>query len=223
MCQRTVPSAPGSSPSHEAGRCNESGPSVPAAASACVPRAAASSASARRACRRHRERRMVMRGDVGVSCCIIQATDRHEGTMTDLRKRCHSGVTWVLALLAPTCGVAGVIDAINVVRDVGCDGHPGGVAPLHENARLNEVAHRLSQGTKLQQAQESAGYHAVSSFAVNISNVPPSGDVESIVSRQFCQQTTNPAFTEIGTWWHGSDVWIALAEPFAPPAPHDLG
>ena len=142
--------------------------------------------------------------------------------MTDLRKRCHSGVTWVLALLAPTCGVAGVIDAVNVVRDVGCDGHPGGVAPLHENARLNEVAHRLSQGTKLQQAQESAGYHAVSSFAVSISNVPPSGDVESIITRQFCQQSTNPAFTEIGTWRNGSDVWIALAEPFAPPPPRDL-
>jgi uncharacterized protein YkwD len=143
--------------------------------------------------------------------------------MTDLRTRCHTRVAWLLALLSPVCGLAGVIDAINVVRDVGCDGHPGGVGPLHENARLDEVAHRLSQGTQLQQAQQFAGYHAVSSFAVNISNVPASGDVESIVSRQFCQQTTNPAFTEIGTWWHGSDVWIALAEPFAPPAARDLG
>ena len=141
--------------------------------------------------------------------------------MTDLRARCHT-LTRVLTLLVPGCSVAGVIDAINVVRNVGCDGHPGGVAPLHENARLDEVAHRLSQGTKLQQAQEFAGYHAVSSFAVNISNVPPSGDVETIISRQFCQQATNPAFTEIGTWSHGSDVWIALAEPFAPPLPRDL-
>lgn len=143
--------------------------------------------------------------------------------MTDLRTRCHTRVSWVFALLFPACSVAGVIDAINVVRDVGCDGHPGGVAPLHENARLDEVAHRLSQGTQLPQAQQFARYHAVSSFAVNISNVPPSGDVERIISRQFCKETTNPAFTEIGTWWHGSDVWIALAEPFAPPAPHDLG
>jgi len=143
--------------------------------------------------------------------------------MTDLRTRCHIHVPWVLVLLSPACGVASVIDAVNVVRDVGCDGHPGGVAPLRENARLDEVAHRLSQGTKLPQAEQFARYHAVSSFAVNISNVPPSGDVESIIRRQFCQQSTNPAFSEIGTWWHGSDVWIALAEPFAPPAPHDLG
>ena len=143
--------------------------------------------------------------------------------MTDLRTRCHTCVSWVFALLSPACSVAGVIDAINVVRDVGCDGHPGAVAPLRENARLDEVAHRLSQGTQLPQAQQFARYHAVSSFAVNISNVPPSGDVEKIISRQFCKESTNPAFTEIGTWWQGSDVWIALAEPFAPPAPHDLG
>jgi uncharacterized protein YkwD len=143
--------------------------------------------------------------------------------MTDLRTRCHIRVLLVLALLSPACASAGVIDAINVVRDVGCDGHPGGVPPLHESAHLDEVAHRLSQGAKLQQAQQIAGYHAVSSFAVDISNVPPSGDVESIISRQFCQQSTNPAFTEIGTWSHGSDVWIALAEPFTPPAPTNLG
>jgi len=142
--------------------------------------------------------------------------------MTDLRTRYHLRAPWLLALLGPACAMGGVIDAINVVRDVGCDGHPGGVAPLRENAVLDEVAHRLSQGTKLQQAQDIAGYHAVSSFAVSISHVQPSGDVESIISRQFCQQSTNPAFSEIGTWWRGSEVWIALAEPFAPPAPAEL-
>ena len=143
--------------------------------------------------------------------------------MTDPPTRCHLHRPMALALLLPACAMAGVIDAINVVRDVGCDGHPGGAPPLHESARLDEVAHRLSQGTKLPEAQQIAGYHAVSSFAVNISPVPPSGDVEAIVSRQFCQQTTNPAFTEVGTWWRGSSVWVALAEPFAPPAPTNLG
>ena len=143
--------------------------------------------------------------------------------MTDLRRRCHIRVLLVLALLAPACLSAGVIDAINVVRDVGCDGHPGGLPPLHENARLDEVAHRLAQGAKLPEAQQIAGYHAVSSFAVSISRVAPSGDVESIIARQFCQQSTNPAFSEIGTWWQGSDVWIALAEPFTPPEIGDLG
>jgi uncharacterized protein YkwD len=143
--------------------------------------------------------------------------------MTDLRRRCHLRLLPLLVLLTPARVAADVIDAVNAVRDGGCGGHPGGVPPLRESARLDEVAHRLSQGTDLRTAQQFADYHAVSSFSVSISHVPPSGDLEGIIARQFCQQLTNPAFGEIGTWRKGSDVWIALAEPFRPPAPHDWG
>jgi uncharacterized protein YkwD len=142
--------------------------------------------------------------------------------MTDARIGCHLRML-LLALLAPGCAAAGVVDSINTVRDVGCAGRPGGAAPLRESSRLDEVAHRLSQGADLRTAEQAAGYHAVSSFSVSISNVSPSGDVERIIGQQFCQQSTNPAFREIGTWRRGSDVWIALAEPFAPPSSGDLG
>jgi len=63
----------------------------------------------------------------------------------------------------------------------------------------------------------------VSSFSVSISNVPASGDVERTLAQQFCQQVISAAFREIGTWRSGSRVWIALAEPFTPPAPADQG
>lgn len=147
--------------------------------------------------------------------------------MTDVRRRCRTRLRLpllpllVLLPFAPARSVADVIDAVNAVRDGGCGGHPGGVVPLRESAPLDEVAHRLSQGTDLHTAEQFAGYHAVSSFSVSISQVQPSGDVEGILARQFCQQISNPAFREIGTWRRGSDVWIALAEPFRPPAPHD--
>jgi uncharacterized protein YkwD len=146
--------------------------------------------------------------------------------MTDLGMRCHSAALELLALLtllAPALATATVVDAINTVRDGGCGGGRGRLAPLRENPRLDEVAHHLSRGTQLAQAEQLASYHAVSSFAVSISNVQPSGDVTAIVARQFCPQVTNPAFREIGTWREGSTVWIALAEPFRPPAPQDLG
>jgi uncharacterized protein YkwD len=116
-----------------------------------------------------------------------------------------------------------VIDSVNTVRNVGCDGRHPGVPPLRENARLDEVAHRLSQGTDLRTALQFARYHEVSSFSVSISNVPASGDVERILAQQFCQQVTDPAFREMGTWRSGSRVWLALAEPFTPPAPRDQG
>jgi uncharacterized protein YkwD len=143
--------------------------------------------------------------------------------MTDLAVRCHSVALALLTLLAPALTAGAVIDAVNAVRDAGCEGGRGRLPPLRENERLDQVAHRLSQGTQLAQAQQSAGYHAVSSFAVSISNVPPSGDISRIIAHQFCRQVTNPAFREIGTWHQGSTVWIAMAEPFQPPARQDLG
>jgi uncharacterized protein YkwD len=143
--------------------------------------------------------------------------------MTDLRRTCHLRLLPLLALLAPGWVAADVIDAVNALRDSGCAGRPGGIAPLRESARLDEVAHRLSQGTDLRSAQQFADYHAVSSFSVSISHVPASGDIQDVIAQQFCPQLANPAFREIGTWRKGSDVWIALAEPFRPPAPRDQG
>ena len=145
--------------------------------------------------------------------------------MTELRGRCQFPLVLCarLLLLAPLACAADVMDALNAVRDGGCANRPGGVAPLRESALLDEVAHRLSQGTDLHTAEQFAGYHAVSSFSVSISHVPPSGDVSAIVARQFCAQISNPAFREFGSWRRGADVWLALAEPFMPPAPHDQG
>lgn len=140
--------------------------------------------------------------------------------MTELRTRCQ--ILLLLGLLAPLSAAADVVDAINTVRDGGCGGRVKPTAPLRENERLDEVAKRLSQGSDLRTAEQAAGYHAASSFSVSISQVPPSGDVEAIITRQFCQQSTNPAFREIGTWRRGSSVWIALAEPFAPPPTGEL-
>ncbi|MBV8146708.1 MAG: CAP domain-containing protein [Gammaproteobacteria bacterium] len=144
--------------------------------------------------------------------------------MTEPRATCHTARALLLvlpALLAPTWTCADVIGSVNSVRSGSCDGRHVPAAPLRANARLDEAAHRLSQGKELRVALQLAGYHAVSSFAVSISNVPESGDMQRTLAQQFCSQVSNPALREIGTWRSGSQVWIALAEPFAPPAPRD--
>ena len=144
--------------------------------------------------------------------------------MTDLNPRCQPrallpALLLVLALAPPAH--ADVVDSVNGVRASGCGNGPKGLAPLQQNHRLDEVAHRVAGGDSLSTAQRRVGYHALSSFSVSISDVPESGEVRAIIERQFCPQSTNPAFTEIGVWREGTQIWLAFAQPFTPPAAPD--
>jgi len=126
-----------------------------------------------------------------------------------------------MLLLTPLAASADVVGSVNKVRTHGCPGQRGGEVPLRESSRLNAVAKHLARGADLRWAQREVGYHAVTSASVEISNVPGDGDIERIIGRQFCAASTEPAFREIGTYRRGTDVWIALAQPFTPPSPRD--
>ena len=142
--------------------------------------------------------------------------------MTDPTTRCQYPVLLWLVLLAPLWARADVVDSVNSVRTAGCVG--GSKAqPLQRNPRLDEVARRIAAGASLHAAQLQAGYHAVSSYSLNISDVPENGDIRHILEIQFCPQATNPSYREIGVWRHGGDVWVAFAEPLPPPAQLDHG
>jgi uncharacterized protein YkwD len=138
--------------------------------------------------------------------------------MTDPSLRCQYPALLLLALLVPLLARADILDSVNAVRDAGCTGGTKGARPLQQSARLDEVAHHLADGASLHSAQQQAGYRAVISFSVSIADVPASGDVRRVIESQFCAQSTNPAFREIGVWRAGSDVWLAFATPFTPPA-----
>ncbi|MDB6090573.1 MAG: hypothetical protein JWN85_3357 [Gammaproteobacteria bacterium] len=130
-------------------------------------------------------------------------------------------IVLLVVALTPLTAAADVVQAVNKVRAHGCPGRRGTGAPLRENPRLNAVARQLSRGIELRRAQRDAGYHAVASASLQISEVPANGDVERIVGQQFCAPSTEPAFREIGTFRRGTDVWIAVAQPFSPPAARD--
>jgi uncharacterized protein YkwD len=130
-------------------------------------------------------------------------------------------IVLLVVALTPLTAAADVVQAVNKVRAHGCPGSRGTGVALRENPRLNAVARQLSRGIDLRRAQRDAGYHAVASASLQISEVPPNGDVERIVGQQFCAPSTEPAFREIGTFRRGTDVWIAVAQPFSPPATRD--
>jgi uncharacterized protein YkwD len=127
----------------------------------------------------------------------------------------------LMLALTPLSASADVVSSVNKVRAQGCPGRHGAGGPLRESSRLDAVAKQLARGIDLRRAERDVGYHAVASASVRISGVPDSGDIERIVGRQFCSASTEPQFQEIGTFRRGADVWIALAQPFAPPAARD--
>jgi len=129
----------------------------------------------------------------------------------------------VLTLLAlvPLTAAADIVTSVNKVRAQGCPGRRGGEVPLRESRQLDAVARQLARGIDLRRAEKEASYHAVTSASMEISGVPDSGDIERIVGRQFCSASTEPAFREIGAFRRGTDVWIALAQPFSPPLERD--
>jgi len=140
--------------------------------------------------------------------------------MTESHVLRHLAVIAMLAL-APLTASADVVSSVNKVRAQGCPGRRGSAGALLENRRLDAVARELAGGFDLRRAEREAGYHAVTSASVRISGVAGNGDVERIVGRQFCSASMEPKFREIGTYRRGADVWIALAEPFTPPATRD--
>ncbi len=140
--------------------------------------------------------------------------------MTDLMMR-RQRAALVLVMLAPIGCAADVTGAVNSVRARGCDARPGATTPLRASAVLDAVARQLAAGAPLGLALQRANYHAVSSFSLSVAGVPANGDVARILARQFCKESTDPAFREIGVARRGADVWIAFAEPFAPPARQD--
>jgi uncharacterized protein YkwD len=71
----------------------------------------------------------------------------------------------------------------------------------------------------LHQAALDAGYRAVDSTSVHITNVPHDRDITAIMERQFCSQVMAADLRDIGAYRRGADVWLVMAAPFSPPSP----
>ncbi len=128
----------------------------------------------------------------------------------------------VLSLAAVSLpALADVAAAVNEARIRDCRANPGATSRLRENARLNEAARQLARGETLQNATRRAGYRALTSASLQITNVPTDRDVERVIGRQFCAQLGNRDLRDIGAYRRGSDVWLLVATPFVPPAPGD--
>jgi uncharacterized protein YkwD len=129
----------------------------------------------------------------------------------------------VLSMLTPVLTSADTVDAVNDIRLQGCRGRTATMPGLHENARLDEAARRLSRGDNLHEATAAAGYRAIDSTSVHITNVPHDRDLALMMERQFCSRVMAGDLQDIGAYRRGADVWLVMAAPFSPPSPRQQG
>jgi hypothetical protein len=125
------------------------------------------------------------------------------------------GSILLLCALLPEVGFADSLSAINQARALGCSLR----TPLTENHRLAEVARLLARGGSLESAQKQAGYQSARILSVQLSGVTDDHNIGELVSRRLCSQPAASKLRELGTYRRGSDIWIALAEPFIAPDP----
>lgn len=123
----------------------------------------------------------------------------------------------LLCVSAPGWALADMPAVLNKVRAQSC----GARQPLRSSARLDRVARLLSQGTQLQQAEQSAGYHAARSVSLSLSGVGDERSLELLLRRQLCSQLGSIQYRELGVHRRGSELWIILAQPIVVPDPRE--
>lgn len=116
---------------------------------------------------------------------------------------------------------ADVLGDLNNLRARGCAGRAPVAGSLRRSARLDAVARELARGFDLRTAEHRAGYHASASAAIALSGIARDASVRDLLARRFCAQALDPAFGELGEFRHDERVWLALAQPFQPPATRD--
>jgi uncharacterized protein YkwD len=110
-----------------------------------------------------------------------------------------------------------LIGAINAERAAGCAGRRGLATPLRSNRKLDAAARGIARGEKLSRALTVAGYRALHSASMQISNPRDNSDIARSLARNSCEELTNSAVRDIGIAQQGAQVWIVVAAPFAAP------
>jgi uncharacterized protein YkwD len=130
---------------------------------------------------------------------------------------------WIILLwtFVPVLANADIIDAVNVIRQRGCDDKPGVKLPLQTDETLNEAAREWSKGGRLKDALARVEYRMVNSASMHIEGAPSEREVVPVLVANYCATILDTSFTEIGAYERKNDVWIVVATPFAVPGSQD--
>ena len=114
--------------------------------------------------------------------------------------------------------MADVLDTVNLIRERGCGTGAGVTPPLRAEERLHTTARRLAGGSELGKALAESGYRARSSTSIYL-RAPGQPDIARLLAEHYCETIVDLRVGEVGLFGRDDEVWIVLADPYAPPAP----
>ena len=129
-----------------------------------------------------------------------------------------------LAILLCTAGLAAAQDnapllrALNAVRQQGCGKGNRPAAPLRENAALSRAAALVAGGRKLDAALQAADYRAQRTVLITVRGSTGPTALTRKALGNTCGAAMHTELLEAGFHQRGTQTWVVLAEPFAPPA-----
>jgi uncharacterized protein YkwD len=124
-------------------------------------------------------------------------------------------------LLAQTAR-AELIDIVNDIRSTGCARRAPAETRVASDAALDAAARLIARGGELDAALAQAGYRATSATSINIGGAVGDDAIREVLEDGFCDKVNNDAYTAVGTYVRGNELWLVLAARFTAPGEGDL-
>ena len=83
------------------------------------------------------------------------------------------------------------------------------------------AARLIARGGELDAALAQAGYRATSATSINIGGAAGDAAIREVLADGFCDKVNNEAYTAIGAYVRGNELWLVLAARFVAPGEND--
>ena len=116
---------------------------------------------------------------------------------------------------------AELLDALNTVRQQGCESGEKPATPLLENPSLSRAAMLIAGGGNMNDALGAVGYRAVRAAQINVRGASGEAALARKTLDKSCSAVMHPDLAEAGFHQRGKLTWLVVAARFSPPLATD--
>jgi len=116
---------------------------------------------------------------------------------------------------------AELLNALNTVRQQGCEVDAKPAAPLLENPTLSRAAMLIAGGSTIDDALGAVGYRAVRATQISVRGASGEAALARKTLDKSCSAVMHPELAEAGFHQRGKLTWLVVAARFSPPLAAD--